>query len=86
MFYSEVKSAITNTQSGKAAGRCGVVTETLKAFADVSVQWVTDLCNEIVQVGKIPSDWWNSWIMEVYKGKRDALECGSYRGIKLWIM
>ena len=79
----EVKSAITKTKSGKAAGPSGVVAEMLRASGDVSVQWVTDLCNKIVQEGKIPSDWRKSWIVKVYKGKGDALECGSYRGIKL---
>ena len=31
----------------------------------------------------VPEDWERSWIVSVYKGKGDALECGSYRGIKL---
>ena len=45
--------------------------------------WVTDLCNAIIKEGSIPADWKRSWIVNVYKGKGDALECGSYRGIKL---
>ena len=79
--YSEVKSAII--KSGKAAGPSGVVAEMLRASGDVGVQWVTDLCNKVVQEGKIPSDWRKSWIVKVYKGKGDILECGSYQGIKL---
>ena len=55
----------------------------LKASGDVGVKWVTDVCNSIVQEGKIPDDWKKSWMVTVYKGKGDALECGSYRGIKL---
>lgn len=47
------------------------------------VTWVTDLCNVIIKEGSIPADWKRSWIVNVYKGKGDALECGSYRGIKL---
>ena len=43
---------------------------------------MTDLCNAIVNEGKVP-DWCKSWIVSVYKGKGDAMECGSYRGIKL---
>ena len=81
--FSEVKSAIARTKSNKAAGPSGVVAEMLKASGDVGIQWVTDLCNKIVQEGKIPSDWRKSWMVKVYKGKGDALECGSYRGIKL---
>ena len=39
--------------------------------------------NRIVLEGKVPDDWSRSWILNVYKGKGDSLECGSYRGIKL---
>ena len=80
---SEVKSAIARAKSGKAAGSSGVVAEMLKASGDVGVRWVTELCNSIVREGKIPNDWRKSLMVKVYKGKGDALECGSYRGIKL---
>ena len=33
--------------------------------------------------GKIPEVRSKSWMVNVYKGKSDALACGSYRGIKL---
>jgi hypothetical protein len=36
-----------------------------------------------VKEGKVPEDWSMSWIVSVYKGKGDAMDCGSYRGIKL---
>lgn len=81
--YGEVKAAITRAKSGKAAGPSGVVGEMLKASGDVGVKWVTALCNAIIKEGKIPDDWKKSWMVNVYKGKGDALECGSYRGIKL---
>ena len=45
------------------------------------VGWVTYLCNAIVRDGKISDDW-NKSLM-VNEGKGDALECGSFRGIKL---
>jgi len=44
---------------------------------------MTDLFNKILTEGKVPEDWKKSWIVTVYKGKGDALDCGSYRGIKL---
>jgi len=79
----EVNDALGKAKSGKAAGPSGVLAEMLKAAGDVGVQWVTDLCNAIVKEGRIPDDWRKSWMVSVYKGKGDALECGSYRGIKL---
>lgn len=80
---AEVKSAIADTKQGKAAGPSGVISEMLKASGDEGAQWVTDLCNLIVREGRIPDDWRKSWMVNVYKGKGDALDCGSYRGIKL---
>ena len=49
----------------------------LKAAGEDGVFWVTDICNAIVREGKIPMDWRKSWMVCVYKGKDDALECGS---------
>ena len=43
---------------------------------------MTDECNAVVD-GRIPEDWIKSWLVNVYKGKGDALACGLYRGIKL---
>ena len=33
--------------------------------------------------GSIPDDWKSSVVLQIYKGKGDPMECGSYRGIKL---
>ena len=55
----------------------------LKAAGEDGTRWMTELCNAVVRDGKIPEDWSRSWLVNVYKGKGDALECGSYRGIKL---
>src|ERR1700757_4857647 len=83
----EVRSALASSKSGKAAGPSEVVVRMLEASGEAGLQWVTDICNhnvsEVVKSGKITNDWRNSWIVSVYKGKGDALECGSYRGITL---
>src|SRR5260221_14364496 len=80
---NEVRAAIAKMKIGKAAGPSGVVAEMLKAAGEAGILWVTDVCNAIVKEGRIPVDWRKSWMVNVYKGKGDALECGSYRGIKL---
>ena len=79
----EVEAAIGKMKLGKAAGPSDVVANMLKAASDDGTRWMTVLCNAVVRDGKIPKDWSRSWLVNVYKGKGDALACGSYREIKL---
>jgi len=79
----EVKVAIGETKVGKATGPSGVASEMLKAAGEGGIMWMVDLFNQIISEEKIPDDWKKSWMVTVYKGKGDALDCGSYRGIKL---
>ena len=44
---------------------------------------VTNLSNAIKNNEKISFEWESSYIINLYKGKGDALERGNYRGIKL---
>jgi len=80
---AEVNAAIKKMKNNKAAGPSGVISDMIKAAGEAGTIWITDLCNSIVSEGKIPEDWCTSWMVNVYKGKGDALECGSYRGIRL---
>jgi hypothetical protein len=79
----EVRTAVKKMKNNKAAGPTGVVSDLVKAAGEAGIVWVTDMCNAVVKEGRIPADWSKSWMISVYKGKGDALECGSYRGIKL---
>ena len=49
----------------------------------ILVQGWSHLANDMVRNGVIPSDWEDSFIIDIYKGKGDALERGNYRGLKL---
>ena len=44
---------------------------------------IRDLAAVIICNGKVPSNWEQSFIVCLYKGKGDALERGNYRGLKL---
>ena len=79
----EVDPVIGKRKQGKSGGPTGVVSEMLKAAGKTGTMWMTDVCNAVVRDGKIPEDWSRSWMVNVCKGKVDALTCGSYRGIKL---
>ena len=74
--------AIGKTKQGKSAGPTGVEVEMLKAAGETGTLWLTDVCNTVVKDGKVPEDFSRSWMVNVYKGKSDALTCGSNRGIK----
>ena len=78
-----VVKAITKMKTGKAAGPSGIVAEMLKASGDTGARLVADLANDMVRNGVIPSDWEDSFIINIYKGKGDALERGNCRGLKL---
>ena len=79
----EVDVAIGKMKQSKSGDPTGVVLEMLKAAGETGALWMTDVCNAVVKDGKILKDWSRSWMVNVYKGKGDALACGSYRGIKL---
>jgi hypothetical protein len=42
-----------------------------------------DLFNTVVKKGNISEDWSKSWMVSICNSKGDALECNSYRSIKL---
>ena len=44
---------------------------------------IRDLATVIICDGKVPTDWEQSFIVCLYKGKGDALDRGNYRGLKL---
>ena len=57
--------------------------EMIRAAGDVGTSMIRDLAAAIIHDGKVPSDWEQSFIVCLYKGKGDALERGNYRGLKL---
>ena len=78
-----VTEAIAKMKPNKAAGPSGIVAEMLKASGEAGVRLVVELANAIIRNGDVPSDWEDSYIINTYKGKGDALERGNYRGLKL---
>ena len=68
---------------GKAAGPSGIIAEMIKPTGEVGVSLIRELIEAIISEGKIPSDWQESYIVSLYKGKGDALDRGNYRGLKL---
>ena len=73
-------------KQGKSGGPTGVVLEMLKAASETGTMWMTDVCNAVVRDGKIPEDWSRSWMVNVYKGKGDALTCVHTEALSCWNM
>ena len=69
--------------SGKAAGPSGIVAEMLKPVGESGAVEVRQLIEDIISEGRIPTDWQESYIVNLYKGKGDTLNRGNYRGLKL---
>ena len=78
-----VAKAILKIKSGKAAGPSEIVGEMVLASNGSCTQLITALINAIIRSGRVPVDWDNSFIISIFKGKGDALDRGSYRGLKL---
>ena len=78
-----ITKAISKMASGKAAGLSGIVAEMLKPVGEAGAVEVRDLIEGNISEGCIPTDWQESFIVNLYKGKGDALNRGNYRGLKL---
>ena len=78
-----VKKAISQMKAGKAPGPSGILVEMIRAAGGMGTSMIRDLAAAIIRDGKVPSDWEQSFIVCLYKGKGDALERGNYRGLKL---
>ena len=55
----------------------------LKAVSDICGKIIAELINTIISEGKVPTNWRDSIIVRLLKGKGDALDLSNYRGLKL---
>ena len=68
-----VTKALAKMKSGKAAGPSGIIIEMLKAAGSKGIVFLREFTKSVVKHGKIPEDWEMSFILNLYKGKGDAL-------------
>ena len=73
----EVSSALEKRKIPKALGPSGVVAEIMKAEKEFVIEWLTDLCNDIMAEGKIPSDWKRSVLILNHKKYFQGYQIGS---------
>ena len=79
----QITAAIGKMKCGKAAGPSGVTAEMLKAAGTEGIELIRQLAERVFAGEPIPKEWEESIILNLYKGKGDALDRGNYRGLKL---
>ena len=72
-----VKKSISQMKAGKALGPSGIVVEIIRAAGDMGASMIRNLAAAIILDGKVPSEWEQSFIVGLYKGKGDTLERGN---------
>ena len=80
---TELENAIKLMKNGKAAGPSGLTSDIIKASGKKSMEVFNSICEKMWNIGTTPPEWLSSLTVPIYKGKEDALECSSYRGIRL---
>ena len=53
-----------------------IVLEMIRAAGDMGASMIRDLTAAVIRDGKVPSDWEQSFIVCLYKGKGEAIEKG----------
>ena len=79
----EVKKAIKQTSSGKAAGMDGIPAELYKAAGPVSLGAFHDMLTSLWEEELMPHDFRDVTIVPLFKNKGSRADCGNYRGISL---
>ena len=79
----EVKNAIESMKKGKAAGCSGLPIDFIKHIGESGVDMMHEILKRVWEEEQMPEKWKKSEIVPMYKQKRDPLECGNFRGIKL---
>ena len=70
---TDMVKAISQMKAGKAPGPSGIVVEMIRAAGDMGASMIRDLAVAIIRDGKVPSDWEQSFIVCLYKGKRGRM-------------
>ena len=70
-------------KSGKAGASSDIIIEMTDAAGYRVIGCLTSFFNHTIYIARVPYDCHSSYIFSLFKGKRDALYCENYRGLKL---
>ena len=79
-----IHKALRKMKCGEAAGPSYIIAKVLKSAGEVDIELLTELIEMVVLLfGEIHRVKRESFILNLYKDKGDALEQGSYCSLKL---
>ena len=70
-------------KSGKATGPSEANVKVIVASGEIGVKVIMELCQRVLDGGRMLDEWKTSVIVLIFKGKSDVMSCGSYTGVKL---
>ena len=78
-----VREATKKLKIGKAYGPSDITGELIEAAGEPGIKHLHLIINSIVSESTLTTDWLNSFLPSLFKGKGSATERGNYRGLKL---
>ena len=83
VFADLICKTLSKMKCSKATGPSGIIAELLKASGEEGVELARQLVEAVFSSCEIPADWEESYILNLYKSKGEALDRGNYHGLKL---
>ena len=82
-IIDEVMEAMSKRKLGKAAVPLEANKDMIIASGKFGVGVIKKLCLRVLDGKDMPEKWKTSVVVPIFKGKRDVMDCGAYRGAKL---
>uniref|UniRef100_H3AKS9 Reverse transcriptase domain-containing protein n=1 Tax=Latimeria chalumnae TaxID=7897 RepID=H3AKS9_LATCH len=79
----EVKTAISQMNTGKAPGKDGIMAEIYKAAGPKPIEILYNILSSVWEVEEMPKDFKDAIIIPLFKNKGSKADCGNYPGISL---
>ena len=87
----EVRENMQRMKNGKAVGPDDIRVEVWKCLGESALKFLTKLYNRTMESERMPEEWRDSVLIQLFKNNGDVQSCSNYRGIilightmKLW--
>ena len=80
---SSRRKAVAQLKNRRAAGICGIYPKFLKYGGEVVCKKLHAVICSAWNTVVIPTDWKRGFVVPLWKGKGDILDCNNYRGVTL---